>query len=108
MATLTVTFTRAVLRGSVAPPLAVGRQCRAEHVTLGTTDSTSGLLTAGDGENVVELVTEADCYEEIGESPDATTDAATGDDSFASRLLKANVAREFWVEPGDKVAGIEA
>lgn len=71
-----------------------------EQIALAATDSTAGSLAARRDENIVELTALAACWIKIGAAPVA----AIGE----GRYLAEGAAREFYVNAGDKVAGIEA
>jgi len=98
MATVTVTFTRALPNAimSHVPGIAVGAAARSEVITLPATTS----LEAEAGENVVELTADADCWAAIGETPDPADNTAGIRDAH---FLKAGIPYQYWVEPGAKV-----
>jgi hypothetical protein len=101
---LIVTFSKSVgaSRPVHVPPIPVGASARTELITLATTDATAGTLTAAAGEDVLEVHAEEACWIEIGPSPAASVG---GDDC---RFLPAGAVRQYWVDTGDKVSGIEA
>ncbi|RWC29856.1 MAG: hypothetical protein EOS70_23495 [Mesorhizobium sp.] len=96
MATLIVTYSRINARRAYNSPVAQGSACRTETITMPGT----GSLTV-DGEEVVELVADADCWVAIGEDPDSTI--AT-DGTGAARKLISGIPYTFGVRDGDKTA----
>ena len=99
MATLIVTYSSAFPTPPrvATAPVAVGSMARTETITM----PAAGSLAAVAGENIVELLADADCWVAIGSDPDSTiaTDGTGG-----ARKLKANLPYSFHVETGDTVA----
>lgn len=98
MATLIVTLSRLNARRTAVAPVAQGSSCRTETITFST--STNGALTA-DGEEIVELLADADCLVAIGTSPHSTL---LTDGTGTARKLKANIPYQFGIQDGEKVA----
>lgn len=97
MATLIVTFTHVDASRHYDAPLAKGSSARTETITMPAT----GALTAAAGEDVVELLADADCWVAIGTAPDS---GIASDGTGAARKLLSGTPYQFHVEPGDKVA----
>lgn len=92
MATLVVTFSKIDASHHYVAPIAKGAGVRSETLTLPAT----GTLTAQAGEEIIELLADADCTVNIGPAPAATANV--------SRRLKANIPYQFSAALGDKVA----
>lgn len=90
MATLIVTLSRINATRDYDPPVAQGSGCRTETVAMPGT----GALTAA-GEEIVELLADADCWVAIGAAPDV--------DGTDVRKLKADIPYTFGLVDGDKV-----
>lgn len=95
MATLVVTFTHVYAVRDYDAPIAKGSAARTETLTMPDESS-----AAEEGELVVELLADADCWVAIGTDPDTT--AAT-DGTRQARKLLSGVPYQFSVEAGDKV-----
>lgn len=91
MATLIVTLSRIDASRDYDAPVAQGAGCRTESITM---PATGGL--SADGEEIVELLADADCWVAVGAAPDA--------DSADRRKLKADVPYTFGIHDGQKVA----
>ncbi|RWO57116.1 hypothetical protein [Mesorhizobium sp.] len=96
MATLIVTLSRLNARRHATAPVAQGSQCRTETIPM----PASGDLVAN-GEEIVELLADADCWVAIGADPDSSL--AT-DGTGTARKLKADVPYTFGIQDGEKVA----
>ncbi|AEH88209.1 hypothetical protein [Mesorhizobium opportunistum] len=96
MSTLIVTLSRLNARRTAVAPVAQGAACRTETVTM----PGSGNYTA-DGEEIVELLADADCWVAIGTVPHSTI---LTDGTGSARKLKANVPYQFGIQDGEKVA----
>ncbi|TIX73394.1 MAG: hypothetical protein E5V25_05385 [Mesorhizobium sp.] len=96
MATLIVTYSRIDGTRDFDPPVAQGSGCRTETIAMPGT----GSLTV-EGEEIVELVADADCWVAIGEDPDSTI--AT-DGTGTARKLISGIPYTFGVRDGDKTA----
>lgn len=98
MARLIVTFSRIDSSKVYDPPVAKGSDIRTEILTMpGTTT-----MAAEAGEEIVELLADADCWVGIGSAP--SSDISTDGTGASARFLKANVPYTFSVSEGDKVA----
>lgn len=108
MASLYVTFSSAFPAPAKARnvPLAVGSMARTEvlEIPSQSTGPSTGTLSAAAGEDVVELLSEQDCWVAIGAAPDP--DAVSGGATLG-RLIKADLPYQFAVATGDKVAVLE-
>ncbi|TIX27292.1 hypothetical protein [Mesorhizobium sp.] len=91
MATLIVTLSRIDASRDYDAPVAQGSGCRTEIITM----PADGNLTAS-GEEIVELLADADCWVAVGDDPDA--------DSADRRKLKADIPYTFGIHDGQKVA----
>ncbi|RWC25924.1 MAG: hypothetical protein EOS27_27110 [Mesorhizobium sp.] len=91
MATLIVTLSRIDASRDYDAPVAQGSGCRTEIITM----PDSGDLTAA-GEEIVELLADADCWVSVGDAPDA--------DSSDRRKIKADIPYTFGIQSGEKVA----
>jgi hypothetical protein len=96
MATLIVTLSRLNARRLATAPVAQGSGCRTETITM----PASGALVA-DGEEIIELLADADCWVAIGETPDSSL--AT-DGTGTARKIKADLPYTFGIQDGEKVA----
>lgn len=96
MATLIVTLSRLKAATFSTAPVARGSACRTETITM----PASGGLTAA-GEEIVELLADADCWVAIGETPDSSL--AT-DGTGTARKIKADIPYTFGIQDGEKVA----
>ena len=85
-------------------PLMVGRDVRTELINLdsATAGSTSGALSCASDECVVDVYAQEECWIQIGQTPVAESEGST------SRYMAATERIQYWVETGDKVAGILA
>ena len=85
-------------------PLMVGRDVRTELITLdsGTSGTTAGSLSCASDECVVDVYAQEECWIQIGQMPVAVSEGST------CRYMAATERIQFWVETGDKVAGILA
>lgn len=90
MATLIVTLSRIDATRDYDPPVAKGSGCRTESITIPNT----GDLTA-DGETIVELLADADCWVAVGTAPDV--------DGIDVRKIKADIPYTFGIADGEKV-----
>ncbi|TIU59359.1 MAG: sn-glycerol-1-phosphate dehydrogenase [Mesorhizobium sp.] len=90
MATLIVTLSRINATRDYDPPVSQGSGCRTESITIPNT----GDLTA-DGETIVELLADADCWVAVGAAPDV--------DGTDVRKLKADIPYTFGISDGEKV-----
>ncbi len=98
MATLTVTYMRAFpnVYGTQAAAIGCGFGARSEVLTLPAT----GTLVAGNGENAVELLADADCWVAIGPSPSTSESGGVR----AAHRLKAGIPYQYQVDGGHTVA----
>lgn len=96
MATLIVTFSHVDASRDYDAPLAKGSAARTETLTM-PAESSAALA----GEDVVELLADADCWVAIGSAPDASI--AT-DGTGAARKLLSGTPYQFHVETGDRIA----
>lgn len=97
MATLIVTYSRIDGSHHYVAPVAMGANVRTETLTMPAT----GALAAID-EEIVELLSDADCWVAIGQ-PAPDSGIAT-DGTGAARKLKADIPYQFHVRTGDTVA----
>lgn len=83
-------------------PVMVGRSARTERIDVGAASAGGniGALAASGGESIVRLYAAEDCWVVVGSSP--TVQAGEG------WFMNTDTYLELWVEPGDKVAVIEA
>lgn len=95
MATLVVTLSRIDASRDYDAPVAQGSGCRTESITM----PASGNLVAN-GEEIVELLADADCWVAVGTVPDAN--------SADRRKLKADVPYTFGIHDGEKIAVLAA
>lgn len=96
MATLIVTLSRLNARRHATAPVSQGSQCRTETITM----PASGALTAN-GEEIVEILADADCWVAIGTDPDSSL--AT-DGTGTARKIMADIPYTFGIQDGEKVA----
>lgn len=96
MPSLIVTFSRIDATHHYVAPVANGSGARTETLTMPAESS-----AAAAGEEIVELLADADCWVAIGATPDTTI--AT-DGTGAARKLLADTAYQFRVAAGDIVA----
>jgi hypothetical protein len=99
MADLIVTYTTALAAVSRPAPVESGEDERTETIEIGA-ESAAGTLTAADGEFIVSLLAEADCWVKIGADPTAV--AGSG-----RKLLEGERA-QYSIRPGSRVAVIQA
>ncbi len=100
---LTLTFTQVFPKPAAAimAPLEVGAKARSEQITLGATTLASSASAAAD-ENVLDVYAAEACWIQIGAAPVAAVAGAT------CRFVAAGERLQFFVEPGQKLAGILA
>ncbi|AZV21487.1 hypothetical protein [Mesorhizobium sp. M7A.F.Ce.TU.012.03.2.1] len=91
MATLIVTLSRIDASRDYDAPVAQGSGCRTETITM----PADGGLTAA-GEEIAELLADADCWVAIGDDPDV--------ESADRRKIKADIPYTFGIQSGEKVA----
>lgn len=108
MANLYLTFTSAFPSPAKARgvPVAVGSSARSETIEIPSASAgpETGTLSAASGEDVVELLAEADCWVAIGANPNPD---AVSDGAQLARVVKADLPYQFSVAAGDKVAVVE-
>jgi hypothetical protein len=107
MANLIVTYSRAKGTGvALQLPVQLASSYRTEIIAIDAgsdgLQSTTGALSATDGEHVVDIYADSACWVDIGETPVAAF--GTG------RYFAAGERAQYWVEFGHKVAvtGAEA
>lgn len=106
MADLIVTFRKDRAPGrQTGMPLARGSGSRTEAVAIGATNAVSELSAAA-GEHFVKLRAGAACWFAVGAEPVAAAVASGADGT--SDYLAADETAEFYIDPGEKVAVIQA
>lgn len=96
MAEIVVTFSKIDSSKAYDPPVAKGAGVRTEVISFGA----NGTLTAN-GETIVELTADADCWVLIGAG---VVHGNASEASGVARLLKGNLPYTFSVVNGERVA----
>lgn len=101
MSQLVVTFSRVDSSRVYDAPVAKGSDIRTEVITMDGV----GSLVAEAGEEIVELIADADCWVAIGVDPasDVDTDGTSG-----SRFIKADIPYTYGISADEKVAVVGA